>query len=285
MAILKYKDPETGEIKKVGMPQVDAYGKAEVYNRTEADAKFAEKTHASQHKAGGADPLTPEDIGAARLYTNITQLGLTIGSETLETIFAAMPVNSTLRYTVTSAHNAAIYPYGYGIVEAKRPNASAYGEITFTATTKNSYFNRHWHGSMYFADDAWTFSGWDESATTDYAVNKAGDTMTGNLTVSKSSPYLYLKNTSTARTARMASTSDKYLSLYNEVTADASNNRTALWLGPETSSLTNLLSINHVVNGTANTYKVLHTGNSNKTKLVSTVTTPTVNNEINWVYE
>ena len=85
--------------------------------------------------------------------------------------------------------------------------------------------------------------------------------MTSNLTISKSSPYLYLKNTSTARTARMASTSDKYLSLYNEVTVDASNNRTALWLGPETSSLTNLLSINHVVNGTANTYRVLHTGN------------------------
>ena len=30
MSVLKFKDPETGEIKKVGMPQVDTYGKAEI---------------------------------------------------------------------------------------------------------------------------------------------------------------------------------------------------------------------------------------------------------------
>lgn len=110
-------------------------------------------------------------------------------------------------------------------------------------------------------------------------------TMTSDLTISKSSPYLYLKNTSTTRTARMASTSDKYLSLYNEVTGDASNNRTALWLGPETNTVKGLLQINHISSGTANTYTVLHTGNSNLTRLVSTATTPTVNGEINWVYE
>lgn len=35
MSVLKYKDPETGEVKKVGLPSVDTYTKAEV------DAKFA----------------------------------------------------------------------------------------------------------------------------------------------------------------------------------------------------------------------------------------------------
>lgn len=106
------------------------------------------------------------------------------------------------------------------------------------------------------------WAAWNRIADANYAVPLDGSkVMTGSLTVSKSSPYLYLKNTDTTRTARMASTSDNYLSLYNEATSDASNNRTALWLAPETSSLTNLFSINHIVNGTANTYKVLHTGN------------------------
>lgn len=35
MAVLKYKDPVTGEVKKVGAPSVDAYSKGET------DAKFA----------------------------------------------------------------------------------------------------------------------------------------------------------------------------------------------------------------------------------------------------
>ena len=30
MSVLKYKDPETGEVKKVGLPHVDSYSKAEV---------------------------------------------------------------------------------------------------------------------------------------------------------------------------------------------------------------------------------------------------------------
>ena len=35
MSVLKYKDPETGEVKKVGAP------KAEGYSKSEADTKFA----------------------------------------------------------------------------------------------------------------------------------------------------------------------------------------------------------------------------------------------------
>lgn len=37
MAVLKYKDPKTGEVKKVGAPSVDAYTKAEA-NKTFAPA-------------------------------------------------------------------------------------------------------------------------------------------------------------------------------------------------------------------------------------------------------
>ncbi len=40
MAVLKYKDPETGKVKVVGAPVVDAYRKEEV------DQKLAEKAPA-----------------------------------------------------------------------------------------------------------------------------------------------------------------------------------------------------------------------------------------------
>ena len=117
------------------------------------------------------------------------------------------------------------------------------------------------------------------------AVSKSGDTMTGNLMVAKSSPYLHLKNTGTGRTARMAATSDNYLSLYNEVTDDASKNRAALWLGPETNNADRLLSVNHILNGTTTTYTVLHTGNSNRSKLVADDSLPEIDGEIYWRYK
>ena len=209
------------------------------------------------------------------------------------TVINACSANYDMDVVLTSGRHFAMYetnnltlgtPYAKGVT-----GSSVCTILSFANSAEYGYQFAFMSGNIPYVrylTAAKGITAWSSLATTDYAVPLDGSkAMTGNLTVSKTSPYLYLKNTSTTRTARMASTSDKYLSLYNEVTADASNNRTALWLGPETSSLTNLLSINHVVNGTANTYKVLHTGNSNKTKLVSTVTTPTVNNEINWVYE
>ena len=62
MAVLKYRDPETGEVKTVGAPAPD------YYTKEEQDAKLEEKAeaiHAEQHAAGGSDAITPEMIGAA----------------------------------------------------------------------------------------------------------------------------------------------------------------------------------------------------------------------------
>ena len=51
MAVIKYKDPKTGEVKKVGAPVSDAYTKAETdakfeAAKTETDNKLATKAPA-----------------------------------------------------------------------------------------------------------------------------------------------------------------------------------------------------------------------------------------------
>ena len=52
MAVLKYKDPVTGEVKTVGAPQADAY------NKNEADNKFAPAyTCGTQDLTAGETPL------------------------------------------------------------------------------------------------------------------------------------------------------------------------------------------------------------------------------------
>jgi hypothetical protein len=74
MSVLKYKDPKTGEVKKVGSPQVDAYNKAEV------DAKLANHANNKNNPHG----VTITQIGAAPAYTYGTT-ELTEGVSALET--------------------------------------------------------------------------------------------------------------------------------------------------------------------------------------------------------
>lgn len=57
MAVMKYRDPETGEIKKIGAPVTDSYTKAQVDAKmTELDNKIAAKAPA--YSCGTTD-LTP----------------------------------------------------------------------------------------------------------------------------------------------------------------------------------------------------------------------------------
>lgn len=67
MSVMKYKDPETGEVKKVFAPTFDAYTKTET--NTLLNSK-APATHASQHASGGSDPINPVAIGAFRAHAN-----------------------------------------------------------------------------------------------------------------------------------------------------------------------------------------------------------------------
>ena len=74
MSVLKYKDPVTGEVKKVGSPQVDAYSKVETDAKLNAHATDFNNPH----------KVTVAQIGAAPAYTYGTS-DLTEGSSSLET--------------------------------------------------------------------------------------------------------------------------------------------------------------------------------------------------------
>lgn len=74
MSVLKYKDPETGEVRKVGSPQVDVYSKAEI------DTKLSTHTTNKNNPHG----VTASQIGAAPAYTYGTA-DLTAGTSQLET--------------------------------------------------------------------------------------------------------------------------------------------------------------------------------------------------------
>ena len=74
MSVLKYRDPATGEVKKVGSPQVDAYSKSETDARISVHADNKSNPHG----------VTAKQIGAAPAYTYGTA-DLTAGQSKLET--------------------------------------------------------------------------------------------------------------------------------------------------------------------------------------------------------
>ena len=74
MSVLKYKDPETGEIKTVGSPQIDVYSKQVVDEKLSAHSNNKDNPHG----------ITAARIGAAPAYAYGTE-DLTAGSSALET--------------------------------------------------------------------------------------------------------------------------------------------------------------------------------------------------------
>lgn len=89
MAVLKYKDPETGEVKKVGNPVVDAYTKGETdakINTAKNEAIASANASANAHAENKNNPhgVTASQIGAAPAYTYGTT-DMTPGVTPLET--------------------------------------------------------------------------------------------------------------------------------------------------------------------------------------------------------
>ena len=57
MSVMKYKDPSTGEVKKVFAPTVDTYTKTETYSKTESDTLLAGKAPAGYGLGTNAVPI------------------------------------------------------------------------------------------------------------------------------------------------------------------------------------------------------------------------------------
>ena len=126
-------------------------------------------------------PTTAADIGAVAgkwtMYTSLNELGLDMSVVTMDAILAAMDDCSELNVSINSNWPAGFIPGG------------SYGTLTVTkvATSRTfaSFVPTNSKGVQLIGcvDSNGAFIGWYTFATTDYAVNKAGDTMTGQLTL------------------------------------------------------------------------------------------------------
>ena len=230
-------------------------GKGGDVNITASDINAAEKTHAAQHASGGSDPITPAAIGAVKgswtMHNTISALGLELASATMDTIKAAMVNNSELCLALGSGLPDGLVPNNvYGTLHVIRASYSR-SYAFFTALTGTRYF-----GTWGKSGDA--FAGWQQLATTGYAVNKAGDTMTDNLTVQKASgPAVKVKDTTQGRFGEMQYNVNEEL-LFSNIKDN--NNRSLLFLRNE-SNINSLMQLSRVVGGTWTSYDILHTGN------------------------
>lgn len=130
------------------------------------------------------------------------------------------------------------------------------------------------------------WSEWKELATTDYAVNKAGDTMTGDLRLN-SGNVSYFTNSNMGGWAIgnfMNGETNGTLGFIGFSGSGDKLDSINIGVGSTPFYDFNSLAI-HSDSIKYNNHDVLHTGNTNQTALVATETTPTVNGQINWTYE
>lgn len=121
-------------------------------------------------KAASVHSHTATDVGATRVYTSLDSIGLSIGSETIESIMAALPAYSDLRLQMTSGYKSTEYPATNGTLIVQKYGSN---RAVFSLTKPGqSWLGLHLNG---------VWGGWKQVSTTDLAVSKAGDTMTGAL--------------------------------------------------------------------------------------------------------
>lgn len=104
------------------------------------------------------DEKTDKSDHQIKTYVGLDQVGLTIGSETIDAIAEALPDKSTLLFS-TGAKNAAIYPTSYGFVEITRLE---YTRIKFSFIPKNTGAKavQEYIGHAYQENGTWYWSGW-----------------------------------------------------------------------------------------------------------------------------
>lgn len=212
-------------------------------NISASDIDAAEKTHAAQHASGGSDPITPEMIEAVQTsasYYNAsdTKFDLDTAVDSLmlipRTMSKSCPIESSFVYvrqlflgSVTANANRTQIAYAY-------PNSSggiAYNSIAIRGCNSG------------------TWSGWKQFATTDYALNKAGDIMTG----------VFSNRIDGIQSDFASFVSGLVLRAYQQ---DDWDGRRSLILGTrQATSLANALALGIMETGSWVEYPILHTGN------------------------
>lgn len=93
----------------------------------------------------------------AKTYTEPSQIGITLGNETIESISTALPNESILMYGVGSSTNTEIYPFRLCTIIVYKINVS---RVVWTAIDKSTGKNAtgNWSNDL-------GFTGWEPSAT------------------------------------------------------------------------------------------------------------------------
>ena len=101
-----------------------------------------------------------EDIGhRMKTYTDLSQIGLTAGSETIETIGKGLPTYSRLTLTVGSGMNSSIYPNGnFGMLIVEKTVNS---RVIFTFTNNQG---TQWLGAFSYTSSSTNWTGWLSAA-------------------------------------------------------------------------------------------------------------------------
>ena len=98
-------------------------------------------------------------------YTDLSQIGLTLGSETIESIANALPVGSVLQIWTGLNHNTDIYPTSYGSLRVEKYHNV---RTCFTFHNQSAEAYREWIGF----DNGSHWSDWDEVLVASKAVTK-----------------------------------------------------------------------------------------------------------------
>ena len=132
--------------------------------------------------------IKKENLKYKRIYNSLKDLGLTAGSETLESIIAAMSDNSCAIIAITNENNTAIYPYADGLLCVEKYNqyrtyltyladfGDKLGYMWFSTYIPDTAKCSDWI-SIYTSNSAADLSG---------ALPTAGGTMTGNINLKNS---------------------------------------------------------------------------------------------------
>jgi len=200
-----------------------------------------------QDKSGAPYWSTPEQvlaaIGAMPLYKYLSEIGLTAGSETIESIFNAMPTYSMLEINCTSGWtNTSIYPETEGTL-------TVYKQETHRATFR---FVTAYGTGVYEGAYAGTWSGWKQVLYADGSI-----VMTGALSTSSDGTGIgtYAGNTAGA-----------FIECFK---GDWSNRRQLLMYNPQyMADITHAVQIvdvanskNYIIHGEHNKPKGKYTGN------------------------
>lgn len=143
----------------------------DVARKAEVDAAISTAASDATSKANTVQTALNTAVNGWRIYNDLTALGLTVGSETMEAIAAAMADKSELRITKVTSNTSTAYPATTGILFVRRYTVNRI-ELRFIQGNSNG-LAREWIG-YYDSNISPTFTGWNKVVTSETIIEGSG---------------------------------------------------------------------------------------------------------------